>query len=308
MGVYIGVDLGGTNIKVVAVDRDGAIRARTRVETRDSIADTHEKTQYWLTSIREATKKAEEESARDIEAIGIAAPGLVSRDETTIATMPGRLKGLEGLNWTEELAQPRPVPVLNDAQAALLAESWLGAAVNARDAVMLTLGTGVGGAILADGHILRGRIGRAGHLGHLSLNPDGPPDICGAPGSLELMVGQATLAERSLGRFATYEELLQAYRRGDTVATDVWLQSVKALAVGIVSIINILDPEVVLLGGGISAAEELGESLKAYMDEYEWRPGGHTVPVRTAQLGPYGGAIGAARKAMVQGEENQWHA
>jgi glucokinase len=299
MGVYIGVDVGGTHIKVAAVGTDGAVHAQTRVETRDLIADTREKTRYWLQAIREASERVENDATAEALGIGIAAPGLVSRNGLVIESMPGRLQGLEQLNWTEELERSRPVPVMNDAQAALLAESWTGAAVDARNAILLTLGTGVGGALLVEGRIARGNIGRAGHLGHISLNVNGQRDICGAPGSLELMVGQATLPERSGGAFSTYEELLAAYRQGNETAQDVWMESVRALAIGIVSLINVLDPEVILLGGGIAAASELSAPLESYLDTYEWRPSGHAVPVRLAQLGSYGGAIGAARNAMI---------
>jgi glucokinase len=302
MGVYIGVDVGGTHIKVAAVGTDAAVHAQTRIETRDSIADTREKTRYWLKAIREASHAVAEDAKQERLGIGIAAPGLVSRNSLVIESMPGRLQGLEQLNWTDALEQPKPVPVMNDAQAALLAESWTGAAVDARNAVLLTLGTGVGGALLVEGRIARGHIGRAGHLGHISLDMDGTPDICGAPGSLELMVGQATLPERSNDAFSTYEELLQAVRQGNGTAQEVWKESVRALAVGIISLINVLDPEVILLGGGIAAASELSAPLASYLDTYEWRPSGHAVPVRPAKLGSYGGAIGAARNAMLYNE------
>ena len=303
MGVYIGIDLGGTHIKVTAVDREGTVRARVQVETRDFIADAGEKTQYWLGAIERAVEEVREESGRDLDGMGVAAPGLVSRDERVIQAMPGRLQGLEGLDWTRALGGTEMIPVMNDAQAALLAENWIGAAAGARDAFLLTLGTGVGGAVLSEGRILRGRLGRAGHLGHLSLDLDGRPDICGTPGSLEWLVGQETLPERSSRRFQTYEQLLEAYRGGDVVATEVWLRSVKSLAAGIASLINVLDPEVVLLGGGISAAEEIDAPLSEFLDAFEWRPTGHTVPVRSAELGTYGGAIGAARRAMTSKHE-----
>jgi len=89
--------------------------------------------------------------------------------------MPGRLKGLEGLKWQNALKSSRPVPVLNDAQAALMGEVWMGAARGATNVFLLTLGTGVGGAAMVDGRVLRGHLGRAGHLGHVSLDPNAPP-------------------------------------------------------------------------------------------------------------------------------------
>jgi glucokinase len=181
--------------------------------------------------------------------------------------MQGRLQGLEGLNWTDFLQAPHSVPVLNDAHAALLGEAWKGAAVGYRDAVLLTLGTGVGGAILADGRLYKGHIGRAGHLGHICLNPDGPPDIVGTPGSLEQMIGNCTLPARSGGRFTLTRQLVDAHLAGDAQATEIWLRSIFNLAAGITSIINAIDPEVIILGGGIAqAGPALFDPLKHFME------------------------------------------
>ncbi len=299
MKIYTGVDLGGTSIKVAAVAEDGSVTAQTQLETRDSIGDTTEKTRYWVQSIREAVDFVATESGGSRVGVGIAAPGLVAADELTIRHMPGRLKGLEGFLWTDALDAGRAVPVMNDAQSALLGESWIGAAAGVENALMLTLGTGVGGALLLGGRVVRGSSGRAGHVGHVTLDLDGSPDICGTPGSLERFVGQATLQERTNGRFETYQELLGRHRAGDPVATELWLRSVRALAAGISSLINVVDPDLVVLGGGISAAPELTDALGAFMDELEWRPDGIPLPIRTAQLGSHGGAIGAARRAMI---------
>jgi glucokinase len=229
----------------------------------------------------------------------MAAPGLAARDNLSIASMPGKLQGLEGLNWTESLQTPNRVPVLNDAHGALLGEAWLGAAVGYRNAVLLTLGTGVGGAFLADGRLFTGHIGRAGHLGHLSLNPDGKQDIVGTPGSLELSIGNATLAERSGGRFTSTRKLVEAHLNGDEKASNVWLRSVYNLAAGLTSIINALDPEVIIIGGGIAqAGPALFNPLKDFLEKIEWRPSGQSVSVMPAALGDFAGSLGAVHFAM----------
>src|SRR4030095_2271878 len=130
-----------------------------------------------------------------------------AKDGKSIAYMRGRLEGLEGLVWTDFLEAPHPVFVLNDAHAALLGELWKGTAKGYSNVILLTLGTGVGGAVLADGRLLKGHIGRAGHLGHVTVNSDGTGDIVGTPGSLEQMIGNYNVPERSKGRFDSTRKL-----------------------------------------------------------------------------------------------------
>jgi glucokinase len=119
------------------------------------------------------------------------------------------------------------------------------------------------------------------------------------PGALEYWIGNYNIGERSGGKFATTHALIDAYRAGDSVARELWLCSIRALACAIASLINILDPETVIIGGGVAqAADALFEPLRVELTEVEWRPGGHTVQVRPAQLGEWAGAIGAARTAL----------
>ena len=215
--------------------------------------------------------------------------------------MPGRLQGLEGLDWTTFLKSPQPVPVLNDAHAALLGEAWLGAARGFQNVIMLTLGTGVGGAVIVDGRLLRGHIGRAGHLGHVSLDIDGATDVCGTPGSLEVMIGNCTIGERTHGMFQTTHDLVTAHVAGDPEASYFWLRSVRALACAISSFVNVLDPEAVIIGGGIArAGDALFDPLRECVAEIEWRSAGYAVKILPAALGEFAGACGAARNAMQQ--------
>jgi glucokinase len=289
----IGIDLGGTNIKIVAVSEEGEMMEKSTCETQTDSPGS------WVETIKQRIKEIENDRAEAASWIGLAAPGLAARDNLSIASMPGKLRGLEGLNWTDSLQTSHQVPVLNDAHAALLGEAWIGAAVSYRNAALLTLGTGVGGALLAEGHLFKGHIGRAGHFGHISLNPDGPPDIVGTPGSLERTIGNSTLAERSAGRFTSTRQLVEAHLNGDESATKVWLRSVYNLAAGITSIINALDPEVIIIGGGISeAGSALFDPLAAFMDRIEWRPQGQRVRIIPAALGDFAGTLGAAYYAM----------
>ncbi|HEY6122245.1 MAG TPA: ROK family protein, partial [Pyrinomonadaceae bacterium] len=188
---------------------------------------------------------------------------------------------------------------LNDAHAALLGEAWKGAARNYRYAVLLTLGTGVGGAILADGRLFKGCIGRAGHLGHISLNPDGPLDIVSTPGSLEDTIGNSTVKTRSNGRFTSTRQLVEAHLKGDQDATETWMRSLRSLAAGLTSIINAIDPEVIILGGGIAqAGPALFGPLSELMKRIEWKPKGHEVKIIPAALGDLAGPLGAIYNAM----------
>lgn len=289
----IGVDLGGTNIKIVAVSAQGEVLDRSTCETKTDSPDS------WIETIRQTIREIEQSQTEKALWIGLAAPGLAACDNRSIASMPGKLRGLEGLDWTVCLQTSHPVPVLNDGHAALLGEVWVGAGAGYRNVALLTLGTGVGGALLVDGRLFKGHLGRAGHFGHISLNPDGLPDIVGTPGSLERTIGNSTLAERSAGRYTSTRRLVEAHLNGDKQATEVWLRSVHNLAAGIVSIINAVDPEVIIVGGGIAqAGPALFGPLAETMEKIEWRPQGHRVQIIPAALGELAGTLGAAYHAM----------
>lgn len=296
----LGIDLGGTQIKAVVVTAAGEVVCR---EARPTGA-TEKKASSWAETVRALAA----ELGKDLP-LGVSAPGLAARDRRSIAFLPNRLPGLERLDWTEFLGRRQLVPVSNDAQASLAGEAWIGAARGMRDVVMLTLGTGVGGAILAGGRILRGHIGRAGHLGHTCLDLHGDTSIAGMPGALECMIGNYNIRERTRGRFASTHDLIAAVRAGDGDARMAWNRSIRALAGAVASFINILDPEAVIIGGGIaSAGEVLFPPLREELERIEWRPAGHAVKVVPAGLGEWAGAIGAAREAMISSEATDRHA
>jgi glucokinase len=290
----LGIDLGGSCVKAVAVEPGGASLGWWQ-EPFDPARPRHFAEVVGALAQRIATERGGVPPAR----LGLSAPGLAAADGRSIACMPGRLEGLEGLDWQTFLGSPNPVPVLNDAQAALLGEVWQGAAAGARHVILLTLGTGVGGAAMVDGHLLRGAIGRAGHLGHICVDLNAPADASNTPGSLEYQMGNYSLAERSAGRFTTTEDLVRAHLAGDGFASDVWLKSVRALAAALASFINILDPETVIIGGGVArAGATLFDPLARFLDDYEWRPGGHRARIVPARLGEFAGAMGAAARAL----------
>ncbi len=289
----LGIDLGATNVKGLAVAPNGTVLRRESISTQGpGEAD-------WQDAVRQVYRRLRAPAARPPESIGLAAPGLAAPDRRSVRALPERLKGIEGLVWQEFFQVSHPVPVLNDAQAALLGEGWQGAARGAENVVLVTLGTGVGGAVMCDGRLLRGHLGRAGHLGHLSLDPEGALDITHTPGSLEDAIGECTLPRRSGGQFHTTRELLTACAQGDAVARAVWQQSIKALAAALASFINLFDPEKIVIGGGIAqAGPALFEPLEAFLRRFEWLVNGFTVPVVPAALGEWAGALGAAWQAQ----------
>jgi len=293
---FIGLDVGGTNIKCVAFNSKGKVLADETLPTAD------DGNKSWLNRARDVAKKILSQFSADTR-LGVAAPGLPARDGRSIATMPERLHGLENLNWQKWLGLKQPVPVFNDGQAALLAETWIGAAKGATNVLLLTLGTGVGGAAIVDGRLLRGHIGRAGHVGHFCLNPDGPLDIVNTPGSLEDAIGEHTIHARSNGHFRSTRELVAAYESGSSEAQEIWLRSVKALGAALGSLINIFDPQMIVIGGGIADANDsLFVPLRAALDKFEWRPHGNAVKLVKAKLGHIAGAAGGAYGGLLSAQ------
>ena len=288
--VAIGLDIGATNIKAILIDASGNISERVDRLTVNDVPQL-------IGVVREILAGFDRPQA----AVGIASPGLAGTDNRAIRWMRGRLDAVEGLDWTEALG--RTAWLLNDAHAATIGEAWIGAAAGRRHVVLLTLGTGVGGGVIVDGRLLQGALGRAGHHGHITVDSDGPADITGAPGSLEDAIGDHTVARRTAGRFSSTAELVDAVRSGDSGARQAWTRSVRCLAAGVSSLINVLDPEVVVIGGGIAKAGEiLFEPLARELERFEWRPTDTAVEIVPAALGDAAGAVGAARFAMTRRE------
>jgi glucokinase len=289
----IGIDLGGTRIKSVALDREGNILEQLYTPTHDGDDS------IWKQATAASIEKLKDKLGTSDFVVGISAPGLPNEKNSAIAYMPGRLQGLENFDWSSLFN--RRTWVLNDAVSAMMAEAKLGVAQNKKHAVLITLGTGVGGAILIDGKPYQGSFQKAGHIGHITLHHEGEPDVTGMPGSLEDAIGNCTIQKRSHGKFKDTHSLLEAYRAGDHFARSVWLTSVKKLAIGIACVTNVLSPEIVILAGGITeAGNDLFEPLEHFMSLYEWRAGGNQTTIVKSQFGDMAGAIGAACFALTQ--------
>ncbi len=291
--IGIGIDLGGTQVKGACFDLDSReLLAKSIVPTRDGELIAGKPA--FVAQVEYLICELGGDSA---EHIGISAPGVVNQDGKSIKFMPGRLSGLEHLNWSDVIG--RPVVVLNDAQAALIGERWQGSARNLNDVILLTLGTSVGGAVISGGRLLKGHNGRAGHLGHIPINYNASRSETGMPGSLACLIGNHNIVERTNGHYQSTHELIDAVRAGDEFAEKVWSESIRALAAGIAGLTNVFDPEAVIIGGGISEAwDEIETRLADFLDQYEWRPEGSGIKVIKAGLGEWAGVYGALANAM----------
>ena len=289
--ITIGIDLGGTRIKGVVIDAVGNVLHQTYTPTNDGEGEV------WKEAIARTVHELRQKLPCEKIAVGISAPGLPNKENTTIAFMPGRLEGLENFVWSDYLKCS--AYVLNDGVAALVAEAKTGAAKNSTNAIMITLGTGVGGALLINKQPYQGSFNKAGHIGHMVIDSNGDADVTNMPGSLEECIGNCTVEKRSKGKFTSTHELLDAYRDDDEFAKNVWLSSIKKLAIGLASASNLISPDTIVVGGGIAEAnDDLFLPLNKWFDEFEWQPGGIRPQIVKAVHGDLAGAIGAACFAM----------
>ncbi|MGL4631275.1 MAG: ROK family protein [Leadbetterella sp.] len=292
MRTTIGIDLGGTFIKGVLMRENGDIIANTTVPTGEHEQFT------WKEAVKETLMLLEKKNDGPADCVGLSAPGLANEQNSCIAYLPNRLEGLENLVWGNYL--DRLTYVLNDAHAALMAEAKFGVLKKYKNALMLTLGTGVGGGLLVNGELLQGLHQRAGHLGHIALNvSDDERSILGIPGSLEYSLGNYSVKRRTLDKFNSTKELVEAFKKGDYWATHVWLDSIKKLAVGISSLINAFSPEAIAISGGIVlAGNSLFSPLEEFLKLYEFTPNDKFTPILKSEFDEWAGAVGAAAFAI----------
>ena len=303
--MILSVDIGGTAVKMGLVDRNGCIHARHEA----SVCFDNYKTPNLTTEIREAGKFVGDVS---IEGIGVSATGQVDDRAGIVIGTNGKIPGYEGSRIKEELENAFcvPVSVLNDANAAALGESFSGAAQGKRNAIMLTLGTGVGGGIIIDGRIFGGTRGIAGELGHFTLYQDGVPCPCGKRGCYESYAATTALVrlaqQRTGEQHLDGREIFKRASEGDKAmleALDVWTDDIAA---GITGLVHIFNPEIVIIGGGVSAQEELlikplrRKVLSGAMPRFA-----EGLQLERAVLGNDAGLIGAAKFFMDQNELNR---
>ncbi len=306
--VYVGVDLGGTNIAVGVVSEAGSILSEAGAKT---LADRPYQAivRDMAELVRRAVAKARL-TMDDVRSVGVGIPGVAFADT-------GVVYNCTNLGWINvplraELKKyiDKPIFIDNDANAAALAESVAGASAGCKSSILLTLGTGVGGGFIYNGHLYRGGNGCGFEPGHMTIRMDGVPCTCGKKGCFESYASASAIIRElsnseapSLKAFIaenggkpTARMLFDAVRQGNTAAQDILDNYVKALAVGIGSLVTILRPQIVLLGGGVSAAGDLlYRPLRAMMKDTVF---GYDVigcpEIVPATLGNDAGIIGAA--------------
>ncbi|GGH51689.1 sugar kinase [Paenibacillus silvae] len=293
MWQVIGVDIGGTGIKGLVTDEEGAVLAEAVRDTearlgRDSILNQ-------LHSLVEELLLGHPA----VKAVGIASAGLINADSGEVVYATDNLPGWQGVQLTQwvEDAFGRPAAADNDANAALLGEAWLGAGRGRTNLFMLTLGTGVGGANMADGLLLRWDSLNRGDWGHSLLVPDGRPCNCGKRGCVEQYVsGRALLqlAREETGREYTHgREVMEAAEQGDTAAWAVLERYTAYLAHVTADIGAAVDPELIIIGGGVIQSRAVWWPL--LVAKAGEKLAGRIVP---AKLGNRAGCFGAARLAL----------
>jgi glucokinase len=310
----IGLDMGGTNIRCAAVVPDGRIVMLRRGPSRaDSDAEAVAlNIANQVSALEDAARRRGMGAPR---AIGIAVPGPLNVHTGTVMAAP-HVASWRAFPLRDRLEAMlnRRIVVENDANAWALGEFWRGAARNHRNVVLLTLGTGVGGGLIVDGAIVHGRSGMAAELGHIVVEPDGIPCDCGSRGCLESYAsssGMRRMIERRIGSGSiparylddsgnfSVRGLTAAARKRDQIAIATLETAGRYLGIAIASFMNIFNPDLVVIGGGVAGA--LGFMRRAMVVEVKRRAFAAIAAearIVRAALGPIGGVVGAAYAAM----------
>jgi len=327
MGYYaIGVDLGGTNLRIAAVDASGKLLSKTELETGVALGREHV-----IDDLCRATEamQAKYKGVAELCGIGVGVPGLIDSESGRLLESPN-LPGWSNYDVKGDIERRLGASVIleNDANAAALGEQWLGAGRNVESMCMYTLGTGVGGGLVLNGNIWRGWNGMAGELGHCNVEPGGHPCKCGSHGCLEqyasatavvrmtreaLASGAASQLLASAGESLDARAVYECAMRGDAVARSVFERVGRALGLAIANMVNALNLPLYVIGGGVSSAwdafsptlfDEMRRRSFVYAgttSEDGMGVGGQqrTTRIKPALLGGDGGLYGAARLPMI---------
>jgi glucokinase len=311
----VGVDIGGTNVRAALVDRAGRILQDAR---RPSLAD--HPSEATLAAIHEAVAavmQAQGIRGTEVVGIGVGLPGIMD-SETGVVFWSPNFTAWENVLVPPAVGDPLGLPtyILNDARCAALGELQFGAGRGARHMVMITLGTGIGGAFVVDGRLLLGPNGSIGEVGHMTIDPDGPRCGCGNFGCWEKLCARDAMVERALrkiqaGRATLLVEqakeqeeitpalIAEAAAGGDALAREVMEETGFYVGLGVANLINIMNPEVFVVGGGIAQAGEalfapLRRTVRARAVALQQR----TARILPAELGDNAGVMGGVVLAL----------
>ncbi|WP_117169227.1 ROK family glucokinase [Paraliobacillus sediminis] len=307
--LLIGVDIGGTTIKIGVIKTDGRIVEKWEIKTNKDDNAKNIPLDIW-TSIKLKLKKLDIDK-KAILGIGVGAPGFVDvkTGEVSIAVNLG-WKDFKLAAILKELSE-LPVIVDNDANIAAVGENWKGSGRLADNLIAITLGTGVGGGIIANGKVINGVNGTAGEIGHITVEPGGSPCNCGRNGCLETVasatgiVRQAknaiqsgsttTLNDRSKLKELTAKDVFELATSGDKAAQEIIDRVTDVLGLAIANMATMINPSIIVIGGGVSkAGEELLKPLRSAFESYTLPRIDEACEFVIATLGNDAGIIGGA--------------
>ncbi|MGH9466082.1 MAG: ROK family protein [Terriglobales bacterium] len=315
----IGVDLGGTNLRVAAVNCDGTILQRIALDT-----EVKEGRERVVADLCGAVKDMEQRfPGSRLAGIGIGVPGIINLADGTVRQSPN-LPGWSDFSVRDDIERLLQTHVVleNDANAAALGESWVGAGRNYNGLCMITVGTGIGGGLILDGRIWHGREGMAGELGHMTIDPNGALCGCGNLGCVEAyasasaisrMAMAAVRAGRSveLARDAedlgelTAEIVYIKAKQGDVVAREIFEMVGRSLGVAIANLINIFNLPLYVVGGGVAHGwDAFAPSLTAEVHKRSLIARSTDTRIVASALGADAGLIGAAHLPHITGEKS----
>ncbi|GMA63948.1 ROK family protein [Alicyclobacillus fastidiosus] len=299
--VALGIDVGGTNVKVAFVKEDGTVLAQGSIPT-----DPERGPEQFATGVAEYAKALADDHRLPWESVFGAGVGLAG----FLDVEKGWIEESVNLHWYDvpmgellEKALGKPVRMDNDANVAALGEVWLGAGRSSRTALCITLGTGVGAGIVIDGRIHRGVSTMAGEIGHIQIKNDGELCNCGHRGCLETLSSATALVRHAkeaglVGQSGdlTAKEVFDLADAGNTVAQSVVADMIRWLALGISVGANLLNPDVIVIAGGVvNAGDSLIEPLRAAFQEEALLRVARACNIVPATLGSQAGVLGAAR-------------
>lgn len=301
----LGVDIGGTKVLIALVDDTGAVRRTWRTPTEAARGGPAVMASVEA-GLAQVMHELSQQECAALRGVGVAAAGQVDWNAGRIVYASPNIPDWAGteIRAILEARFQLPVTVDNDANAAAFGEWWVGGGRGVQDLVMLTIGTGVGGGVVQGGRVLRGGRWRAGEIGHMIVNADGVRCNCGQPGCLEVYASGTAIArmanEARSGWNATAPDVFTAAEAGDAVAEAVLAAAARYLAIGIVSLSSVLDPDCFLLGGGVATQPRFLPLVRRALQDpgVSGQRGFDAARLRPAALAEAAGAIGAAGELL----------